>query len=236
LRLSDVLTSFDELKPEADVHYVMIRRVVPPVQTVAVISADLRRALATPGSTADPELQPRDEITVFDLSSSRARIIEPIIRDLKLQATPDRPEQVVSIDGEVKAPGKYPLEQPAMHVSDLIRAGGSLDDAAYRKEAEITRYAVVDGDIRQTDLIAVNLAAVRSGDKSADILLQPYDTLVIKPIPMWMEPGTIEVAGEVRFPGKYPIHQARLCILCFCARADLPTSHFRAVRYSSARN
>jgi polysaccharide biosynthesis/export protein len=30
---------------------------------------------------------------------------------------------------------------------------------------------------------------------------------VIKPIPMWVEPGTIEVAGEVRFPGKYPIHQ-----------------------------
>jgi polysaccharide export outer membrane protein len=24
---------------------------------------------------------------------------------------------------------------------------------------------------------------------------------------MWMEPGTIELAGEVRFPGKYPIHQ-----------------------------
>jgi protein involved in polysaccharide export with SLBB domain len=24
---------------------------------------------------------------------------------------------------------------------------------------------------------------------------------------MWMEPGFIEVAGEVRFPGKYPIHQ-----------------------------
>ena len=37
--------------------------------------------------------------------------------------------------------------------------------------------------------------------------LRPYDTLVIKPIPMWMEPGTIELAGEVRFPGKYPIHQ-----------------------------
>ena len=37
--------------------------------------------------------------------------------------------------------------------------------------------------------------------------LKPYDTLVIKPIPMWMEPGTIELAGEVRFPGKYPIHQ-----------------------------
>jgi protein involved in polysaccharide export with SLBB domain len=39
------------------------------------------------------------------------------------------------------------------------------------------------------------------------LLLKPYDILVIKPIPMWMEPGNIELAGEVRFPGKYPIHE-----------------------------
>ena len=66
---------------------------------------------------------------VFNLSANRARILDPIIRDLELQATPDRPEQVVSIDGRVKAPGRYPLE-PKMHVSDLIRAGGSLEDCS----------------------------------------------------------------------------------------------------------
>ncbi len=31
--------------------------------------------------------------------------------------------------------------------------------------------------------------------------------MIIKPIPQWVEPGVIELAGEVRFPGKYPIHQ-----------------------------
>jgi polysaccharide export outer membrane protein len=94
-----------------------------------------------------------------------------------------------------------------MHVSDLIRAGGSLDDSAYRGQAELTRYAVVNGDARRTELITVDLAAVRGGDHNADIELRPYDTLIIKPIPMWMEPGVIDVRGEVRFPGKYPIHQ-----------------------------
>ena len=76
-----------------------------------------------------------------------------------------------------------------------------------RGQAELTRYAVVDGDARRTELITVDLAAIRRGDLGADLQLRPYDTLVIKPIPMWMEPGIIEVAGEVRFPGKYPIHQ-----------------------------
>jgi polysaccharide export outer membrane protein len=206
LRLTDVLDSFDELRPDADIHYIMIRREVPPEEKIEVISADLRRALASRGSAADPELRPRDQIYVFNLSAARERIIEPIIRDLELQATPDKPEQVVSIDGRVKAPGKYPLE-PAMHVSDLIRAGGSLEDAAYGGQAELTRYTVVDGDVRQTDLIPINLAAIWRGTPGADLPLQPYDVLVIKPIPMWMQPGVIEVLGEVRFPGKYPIHQ-----------------------------
>jgi polysaccharide biosynthesis/export protein len=206
LHLSDVLRSFAELRPEADLHYIMIRRIAPPELKTEVISADLTRALAAPHSAADPELRPRDEITVFNLTSSRTRIIEPILRDLELQATPDKPEQVVSVDGRVKAPGKYPLES-RMHVSDLIRAGGSLDDAAYSGQAELTRYSVIDGNVRRTELINVDLAAIRRGDKAADVELRPYDALVIKPIPMWMEPGTIEVLGEVRFPGKYPIHQ-----------------------------
>ena len=206
LRLTDVLHSFAEVKPEADLHYIMIRRIAPPELKTEVISADLTRALAAPHSAVDPELRPRDEITVFNLSASRGRILAPILRDIELQATPDKPEQVVNIEGRVKVPGKYPLE-PRMHVSDLIRAGGSLEDAAYTGQAELTRYAVVDGNVRRTELITIDLAAIRRGDLGANVELRPYDALVIKPIPMWMEPGVIEVAGEVRFPGKYPIHQ-----------------------------
>ncbi|HEY2682958.1 MAG TPA: SLBB domain-containing protein [Steroidobacteraceae bacterium] len=206
LRLSDVIPTLDELRPNADQHYIMIRRVNPVDESIDVVSADLRRALGARGSPADPELKPRDKIYVFDLSADRERILAPLIRELELQATPEKPEQVVSVDGRVKSPGHYPLE-PSMHVSDLIRAGGSLEDAAFRGEAEITRYDVVEGETRKTSLIPIDLAAVRRGDPGADIPLKPYDILVIKPIPMWMEPGTIELAGEVRFPGKYPIHQ-----------------------------
>jgi protein involved in polysaccharide export with SLBB domain len=206
LHLSDILQSFDELKPEADKRYIMIRREIPPEEKVEVISANLERALAARGSAADPELRPRDTITVFDLSASRERIVQPVIRDLELQASPDHPAQIVSIDGQVKAPGRYPLE-PSMHVSDLIRAGGSLDDSAFNGEAELTRYEVKDGGARQTLLIPIDLAAIRRGDVAANLSLQPYDVLVIKVVPQWDIPGTIELAGEVRFPGKYPIHR-----------------------------
>ena len=206
LHLSDILGSFDELRPSADRHYIMIRREVPPEQRIEVISADLDRALSGRHGPNDPELRPRDKIYVFDLSASRERIIAPVVRDLELQASPEQPAQLVTIEGKVKAPGKYPL-QPGMHVSDLIRAGGSMDDAAFGGQAELTRYTVDAGDTRQTALIQVDLAAIRRGDANANIELRPYDVLVIKPIPLWEQPGTIVLSGEVRYPGKYPIHR-----------------------------
>jgi protein involved in polysaccharide export with SLBB domain len=205
LRLSDILGSFDELRPSADRHYVMIRREVPPDEKVEVVSADLERALGSRGSAADPELRPRDKIMVFDLTANRSRTVEPIIDDLKLQASATTPARVVIIFGEVRAPGPYPLE-PSMHVSDLIRAGGSLDDSAYIGQAELDRYEVVDGKERQTALLEVNLAAIRRREPGADLELKPYDILVIKKTPQWDPPGVIVVNGEVRHPGRYPIH------------------------------
>ena len=71
--------------------------------------------------------------------------------------------QIVGVGGRVKAPGRYPLE-PGMHVSDLIRAGGSLEEAAYGGQAELTRHRVINGEYRQVDLVVVDLAALMRGD------------------------------------------------------------------------
>jgi protein involved in polysaccharide export with SLBB domain len=204
MRLTDVLSSFDELRPTADRHYVMIRREVPPDHRIEVISADLEKALKSRGTVSDPELKPRDKIVVFDLTAVRAREVAPIIAELQLQGSATSPTQLVSIDGQVKAPGQYPLE-PGMRVSDLIRAGGSLADSAYDGTAELTRYEVVDGKERQSALLDVNLAAIRRGDPDADKVLMPFDLLVIKKTPQWDPAGSITFAGEVRYPGTYPI-------------------------------
>jgi polysaccharide export outer membrane protein len=206
LRLTDVLNSFDELRPDADPHYIMIRRQVPPEEKIQVISADLERALSARGTAADPQLRARDKIIVFDLTANRSRTVAPIIEDLKLQASTTAPTQMVAINGEVRVPGAYPLE-PSMHISDLIRAGGSLEDSSYAGEAELSRSEVVDGKQRQTELIDVNLAAIRRKDPGADLELKPYDNLMIKKTPQWELPGTIVLTGELRHPGRYPIQR-----------------------------
>jgi len=206
MRLSNIISSFDELRPNADRHYVMIRREVAPERRLEVVSADLEVALSAPGTEADVALKPRDQVYVFDLSNDRQRAVEPLVKDLELQGTIDHPAQIVGVSGKVKAPGRYPLET-SMHVSDLIRAGGSLEDAAYGGQAELTRYSVINGEVRQTELINVDLAAIRRGDSTANLALRPYDMLVIKETPAWDQEAVIEIVGEVRFPGKYPIQR-----------------------------
>jgi protein involved in polysaccharide export with SLBB domain len=42
-------------------------------------------------------------------------------------------------------------------------------------------------------------------DAQKDIVLRTHDQLIIRRIPKWDEEGVIEIAGEVKFPGKYPI-------------------------------
>jgi polysaccharide biosynthesis/export protein len=93
-----------------------------------------------------------------------------------------------------------------MRISDLLRAGGGLQDAAYGAKAELTRY-LVGGESRQTQLLDVDLRAVLKGDESADLILQPFDFLNVKEIPEWSEQEQVTLLGEVRFPGTYPIQR-----------------------------
>jgi protein involved in polysaccharide export with SLBB domain len=206
LRLTDVIGSVDELRPDADQHYILIRRESGPDRRVSVLSADLTAALAARGSAADVVLQPRDQITVFDLAPGRERIIQPLLNELRLQAELSRPTEIVRVTGRVKVPGEYPLET-GMRVSDLLRAGGNLDAGAYGGKAELARYTVTSEGARQTELIDIDLAAVRRGDASANVELRPFDFLLVKETTDWGDQESVTLKGEVRFPGVYPIRK-----------------------------
>ncbi|WP_129777775.1 SLBB domain-containing protein [Peristeroidobacter soli] len=205
MRLTDVIPSLDELQQGADQRYILVRREIAD-RRVRVFSADLSSALQNPQSAANFELAPRDQIFVFDQESGRDRIIEPLMRELRLQSRIDEPTAEVSVAGKIKIPGKYPLE-PGMRVSDLLRAGGSLDEAAYGGQAELTRYEVAGSGARQAELISIDLRRALDGDPAADLALRPFDYLVIKEVPLWAAQEEVEIRGEVRFPGRYPIYR-----------------------------
>ena len=206
MTLLDLIPDDSYLAPKADLGYILIRRESGLDRQTTVLSADLEAARAAPRSAADVSLQPRDRVTIFELGIARSSAMAEILRELEAQATRQSSFRMVQVGGQVRAPGRYPLET-AMRVSDLLRAGGGLSASAYTTEAEMRRFIVgADGE-RRTHLLTVDLAAVEAGDPAADIVLEPYDYLNVKEVPAWEDQFTVEIVGEVRFPGTYPVRR-----------------------------
>lgn len=272
MRLSDLLGSPEQLLPQADLEYVVVRREERPLAKVMVFSTRLSAAWADPQSDANVLLEPRDQVFVFSqrneppadsalkrtalrrpapagedapeesprepaldaalpqtleqperlepatappstprapdrlASTGRQALLQPVLDDLAAQAGAGEPTRIVSVGGLVREPGNYPLE-PGMKVSDLIRAGGGLAEAAYTLGAEVTRYDIARGEKREINHVSVELARLLEGDATSDLVLRAHDKLTIKRLPEWAEQFIVEVRGEVRFPGAYPIKQ-----------------------------
>jgi polysaccharide biosynthesis/export protein len=206
MRLTDLLRSPDLVKPMSDLNYVLIRREVAPNVAVEVLSADLWDAWRNTRGGGNVRLEPRDTVYVFNLEAGRTHIVTPIIDELKAQAAPNAPLPVVRIGGQVRAAGEYPLER-GMRISDLLRAGGGMSEAAYGTDAELTRYAVVNGEYRETALMTVDLAGLVRGNAAADVVLTPYDYLNVKEVSRWRGEEDVTLRGEVVFPGTYPIRR-----------------------------
>lgn len=204
MRLSELIPSLAQLRPQADRHYVLVRREEVPGGPIKILSADLEHALAQPGGVEDLLLQERDEVFVFDMEKGRARQVQPILDQLELQATFEEPRREVIVGGQVRAPGKYPLEE-GMRVSDLLRAGAGLNESAYSLTAELTRYHLGPDRRRSSTLMQIELADVLAGDPAADMELAAYDVLNIQETPLWREQWSVEIRGEVNFPGRYAI-------------------------------
>ena len=206
LKLTDVIPSLRALKDTADPEYIVIKRYLEPTYELKVLSASLRKAISDPGGVDNIFLKPRDEIMVFSLNKKRVLQMMQIIKQLEAQSKANEPTKAVRVIGQVRGPGKYPLE-PDMRVSDLVIAGGRLIESAYTVDAELTRFITRPGQAREIIHVNINLGKAMAGDESQNMILKPYDLLNIKEIPLWQESDQVELVGEVQFPGKYAIQR-----------------------------
>ncbi|WP_428773736.1 SLBB domain-containing protein [Vibrio sp.] len=131
--------------------------------------------------------------------TSREALLKPIIERLKAQATFDDPARLVTISGAVKFPGTYPLTKQS-DIAKLVAAAGGMLEKTYLKSAELTR-STRDGDRYSTQHYTFSLEEALGGAKV--INLRPLDSLVVKTIPDWQQDMTVELQGEVVFPGTY---------------------------------
>jgi protein involved in polysaccharide export with SLBB domain len=136
-------------------------------------------------SAADTIIQDGDVIKVFGVS---------LLEQGKRSA---------SISGEVYRPGEYRLA-PGMRLSELLDAAGGPRKNAYLKDAELTRRYISQTGM-QTEKVDIDLEKALAKDPAQDVVLQDYDYLIVRLIPQLEFDRIAIIAGEVRFPGVYPI-------------------------------
>lgn len=149
------------------------------------------------------------ELLALSASFNRTELLYPLLAKLKAQSRSGQTVNVVRVGGEVRVPGEYPLAENAK-VTQLVSAAGGVTDAAYLGRAELTRAVSVDSHSNgvQVENIAVDLQGALAG--SNDIALQSRDRLNVFPIPDWNIDNTIEIRGEVKFPGRYTIQRGEM--------------------------
>jgi len=212
MRLRDLLRLAGGITINSDTRYVLLMRRDTQGRYLAAESFDISTLGVARNNlvAGNPLLGPRDEIYVFSKDDDRSVLLGSVIAQIREQANIGAPTAVVRVSGLVKSPGDYPLEKN-MGVADLLRAAGGLTESAYTLEAELSRYRIDEERGRLTDHVSIQLAAfmlaaASSPDKTADQLrLQSYDSLHIKRLPNWTTQRVVEVMGEVRFPGDYPV-------------------------------
>jgi polysaccharide export outer membrane protein len=209
MRLTDLIPSMLDLKPEVDARFVLIKRENPNDRTIEVVSTDLVAAMEDPESTANLFLNARDTVYLFSVHDDRREVIDPLLAQLRAQASHKDSFKEVVINGSVHHGGSYPLT-PNMRVSDLLKAAGGTTDAAYTLEAELSRFHVADGKVRKAEQIIIDLSGVLENNADKNIELTPYDHLIVRRIPKWQEAGYIKLVGEFTFPGKLPVKRGEL--------------------------
>ena len=194
IRFRDIIPSIDQLKPLPDLDAAILVREVQPTRQLEILYISPGNAILHPDSPSNIQLAPRDKIIIFNLTEDRKKILEPIISNLKTQASRHNVEKIVKVNGSVRFPGHYPLAEN-MTVQDLISLAGGLTQNAYDLKAEITRRHINEHQKEQVSYVDISL---READKN---YLKEKDSLTILRLPDWSPEETIELTGEIVFPG-----------------------------------
>ena len=214
MRVSSVINNLDtDLVPVADQRYAALVRTDPKTDEVSVLNLRLRDAIQNPGSEQDILLEEQDRLLIFSDAGkvdggeegrnfTRQQLFSPVLQRLKAQAKPGAPQQTIQVTGPVRYPGEYPLPA-SRQVADAIYVAGGLKDSASLYTAELARFGVDDEGTGKTRIQNLNLQAVMEGQ--ASVTLKSRDRLLIKSIPEFARAKTIELNGEVRYPGQYTI-------------------------------
>jgi polysaccharide biosynthesis/export protein len=109
-------------------------------------------------------------------------------------------EEFVTIEGEVKNPGKYVLTK-GMTTKDLIFKAGNFTRDAYMDVAHIYR---TDWRTKDITIHTFSVEKAMQGDPAHDLALQDFDRVNIHSTWEFVEQFSVKIEGMVNKPGTYP--------------------------------
>tara|TARA_B100001142_G_scaffold192320_1_gene191313 strand:- start:3562 stop:6420 length:2859 start_codon:yes stop_codon:yes gene_type:complete len=146
-------------------------------------------------------IERENEKEIFDDVSltkfCRDQIIKPFMDIILRQPSSSQTKRIVSVYGNVFFPGQYPLSE-GMTLLDAINSAGGLKESSYSSEIEIIR-----NNKKGKEYDSRNLSFDSRNKNSLGQSIEAMDIINIKQLAT--EIRTVEISGEVYFPGVYPI-------------------------------
>lgn len=139
------------------------------------------------GTAADIELRKNDIINIININKITER-------------------GGFTIQGLVNSPGTYPYAEGTT-LEDLILQAGGLREGASTSRVEISRrivdQAATDATTQLAETFVVNIENGIAAGNGKGFILKPYDLVQIRKSPTYSAQTTMQVGGEILFPGNY---------------------------------
>lgn len=192
--VSDLIRYAGGLEPQAYTKRFQINRIVPfDERTDASVA---RRVL---DFSLDAARSEEGGIALAD--GDEVRILSILDQDRKAVA---KRVDAATIAGAVFQPGRYELTDNVRTVRDLIERADGLTGDAYQQRAALVRIE----DNLEESIRSLNLTAVMDDDPTANIVLQPGDSIFVASTQVIRSRRQVRITGQVRQPGDYRLFES----------------------------
>ncbi len=132
--------------------------------------------------------------------------------------------QLISIEGEVRKPGKY-QKYGGMTLKDLLYFSNGLKPSAEYGSIEVSSIVDIDSSqkgIKPTRTVVRTYSINQNLDLDSvteNVRLKPYDQVFVRKNPRFNLQENVKIAGQVVYPGTYPKLNANERLSSFMARS-----------------
>src|SRR5436309_4502434 len=258
--LADLLRAAGGFRANAAVDRLAIHRILPAAErrpgplpraaldvALAVAAPADRHGSAQPGQAATAPAAGADPLGGVVIPSLPLENGDSVVVD---SIGPLESLLYVGINGMVNKPGRYPWQE-RMTLRDLVKLARGPKIGAYLKDAEIARLPAdrTQGQLADTLRAPIDstylferdaaghyigpVGQAFAGSGAPEVPLQPYDEVLIMKQPDFELQRTVQVRGEVRFPGTYALRSKtdRLTDVLDRAGGLTPQAYANGIRF-----